>query len=247
MCPLPGPTHQSLTRNMPPPRARSHFSPYHSIKATLPSLMEGGKNTLVIFHQSHRQYIPSHHIEGAQMDVVHVVVICPPLLDDLTDLKLACFQIVQVTIGVIWKGKVKSIRFIFCLILQSHARIVPIIETLNSAHPLRSNVTVNYCRMTHKSGLDLINSNAWLIAMLICRTGAEGSEEMCVRNSLSLLRSSEWPHCVIFNSNKTRANVKQETGKYLIGRDYSESQMNNIVFRNMCSNLKAISPAWLSQ
>lgn len=54
--------------------------------------MEGG-NTLVIFHQSHRQYIPSHHIEGvpAQMDVVHVVVIwskCLALLDDLTDLKL---------------------------------------------------------------------------------------------------------------------------------------------------------------
>lgn len=49
----------------------------HSIKATLPFLMEGG-NTLVIFHQSHRQYIPSHHTEGvpAQMDVVHVVVIC---------------------------------------------------------------------------------------------------------------------------------------------------------------------------
>lgn len=39
--------------------------------------MEGREETLVIFHQSHRQYILFHHIEGvpAQTDVVHVVVI----------------------------------------------------------------------------------------------------------------------------------------------------------------------------
>lgn len=93
MCPLPGLTRQSLTRNMPLPRARSDFSPYNSTKATLPLLMEREGNTLVIFHQSHGQYIPSHHIERvpAQMDVVHVVVIwreCLALLNDLTDPRL---------------------------------------------------------------------------------------------------------------------------------------------------------------
>lgn len=94
MCPLPGPTHQSLTRNMPLPRARSHFSPHHSIKATLCFLMEeGGGGTLVIFHQSHRQYIPSHHIErvNGKRTPVHVVVIWRESLaplNDLTDLRL---------------------------------------------------------------------------------------------------------------------------------------------------------------
>lgn len=31
-------------------------------------------------------------------------------------------------------------------------------------------------------------------------------------------------------------------GKYLTDWDYSKSQVNNIVLRNMCLNLKAISP-----
>lgn len=84
--------------------------------------------------------------------------------------------------------------------------------------------------MTHKSGLYLINSDAWLIEMLICRTGAKGSEEMCGRNGLSLLRSLERTHCVILDSNKIRANVNQKTGKYLTDLDYSKSRMNNTVF-----------------
>lgn len=65
--------------------------------------------------------------------------------------------------------------------------------------------------------------------MLICRTGARGSQEMCGRNSPSLLPSAEWSHCLILNANKTRVNVSQQMGKYLIDLDYSKSQMNNIV------------------
>lgn len=63
------------------------------------------------------------------------------------------------------------------------------------------------------------------------------------RNSLSLFRCSQWTHCAILSSNETRANVNQETGKYLTDGDHSKDQMNNIVHRNMCLNVKAISPA----
>lgn len=148
MCRLPGPTHQSLSRNMPLPRARSDFSPYHSIKATLPFLMEGVGGAcggvLVIFHQSHRQYIPSHHIEGAANG-------CSPCGSNLermpgsarwshwpkTHMRIK-FQVVRVTIGVIWKGKVHPFYFlVFCLILQ---RIVPIIKT--SLPPILLGVTL---------------------------------------------------------------------------------------------------------
>ena len=86
--------------------------------------------------------------------------------------------------------------------------------------------------MTHKSGLDLINSDARLIAVLICGTGPKRSEEMCGRKKgPSLLRSSERTHCVVLNPNKMGANVDQKTGKYLTDWDYSKSQMNNIVFK----------------
>lgn len=37
----------------------------------------------------------------------------------------------------------------------------------------------------------LINGEAWLSALLICRTGAEGSEEMCGKHRQSLLLSTE--------------------------------------------------------
>lgn len=55
MCPLPGPTHQSLSRNMPLPRARSGFSPCRGIKAPRPFLIEAGGGGLInlidtIFH-----------------------------------------------------------------------------------------------------------------------------------------------------------------------------------------------------
>lgn len=68
--------------------------------------------------------------------------------------------------------------------------------------------------------------------MLICRTGAERSEEMCGRNSLSLC-SSERTHCDILNPIKKKVpNVNQKMGKYLTHWDYPERQINITVFRN---------------
>lgn len=74
MCPLPGPTHQSLSRNMPLLRARSDFSPYCGIKATLPLLMERkrGKHRLFFINLTDNIF---HLITLREMDVVHVVVI----------------------------------------------------------------------------------------------------------------------------------------------------------------------------
>lgn len=63
-----------------------------------------------------------------------------------------------------------------------------------------------------------------------------------IKNRPSLLLPSQWAHCVPLHSNKMRANVDQKTGKYLTERVYTKSQMNNIVFRNMCLNVKANIP-----
>jgi len=93
MCPLHGPIHQSLTRNMLLPGARSDFSPYHGIKATLLLLMEvgGGRHSGYSSSISQTIYPISSYCRHSSAGR-HVVVIWRKrraLLDDLTDLKLA--------------------------------------------------------------------------------------------------------------------------------------------------------------
>ena len=200
MCPLPGPTHQSLSRNMPLPRARSDFSPCRGIKATLPLLMERkrGKHRLFFNNQSHRQYIPSHHTEGNGCSS------CGSNLDDLTwpeaHIRVR-FQIAQVTI--IWDKNMKSIHFTFKVTLGFHLHH----QNFSSAHPDGRSRSVNHRRMTHKSGLNLINSDAWLIAMLICRAGAKGVRGNVWEKTANLCCAPpQWTRCAILNSGKKNKN-----------------------------------------
>lgn len=86
---------------------------------------------------------------AAQVDIVHVVVIWGlAMLDDLTDLKRARESNVEVfeSRGLrsvsSERGKVKSIHFIFRLILQSQTGIEPLTRGKKSTRPLRGNVTV---------------------------------------------------------------------------------------------------------
>lgn len=131
MCPLPGPAHQSLTRNMPLPGARSHLSPYHGIRAILPLLMEGGKQSGYFSSISQTIYSISSHWRSSSAGVHVVVINCvrPVLPDDLTDLKLTregnleLFKSSRLRSVSSQEGKVKPIHFIFPLVLQSRANI----------------------------------------------------------------------------------------------------------------------------
>lgn len=70
--------------------------------------------------------------------------------------------------------------------------------------------------------------------MVICRTGAQGGEETCERDKLSLFLSPERRQWFILHCNERKeANVHQQQAKYLTDQDYSESQTNNNVFRNI--------------
>lgn len=69
----------------------------------------------------------------------------------------------------------------------------------------------------------LINGEAWLSAILICRTGAEGSEEMCGKHRPSLLLSTERSSCFTYPILIKKTNVIEPKCKYLTDRDYSRA------------------------
>lgn len=160
MCPLPGPTHQILSRNMPLPRARSDFSPYHRIKATLPFLMERGRggNTGYFSSISQTIYSISSYWRSANG--------CSPCGSNLERMPGSArwshwpktHMRVKFRSGYN-RCHLKSPSISFFFFWPHPSKDCTYHQNLNAGHPSRSNVTValvNYCRVTHKSGLNLI-------------------------------------------------------------------------------------------